>query len=314
MDLLAVFFTTSSFLRRYLAILGLGLTLVLSGCASPAIVVQPLEWQTTDGPARGFVATVALDDPRIEVLVTGPLDEESPSRGGSSPSAEAVLEPTDAWARRAGADLAVNANFFGWIESNGTGPGSEAMADIIGLSASDGVVVSPARRYRDAWDDVLLIDRDGRARITAAFDATSVYDAVAGVGASDSAPDLGGRLVRAGRNTGSTTRVAPQARHPRTAVGINRAGTRLILVVIDGRQPGWSIGVTLPELADVMIRAGAWDAINLDGGGSSSFFYIAGGHPNPHGLPVTNRPSDGSFRPVATHLGIRLRDEPPAMR
>lgn len=314
MDLLAVFPPSSRLRRRWLALLGLGLSLVLSGCASPAIMIQPLEWQTIDGPARGFVATVGLDDPRIEVLVTGPIDEASPSPGGSSPSAEAVLEPTDAWARRVGAVLAVNANFFGWIETDGAGPGSEALADIIGLSASDGVLVSPARRYGDAWDDILLIDRDGRARITATFDSTSVYDAVAGVGASDSAPDLNGRLVRAGRNTGSTTRVAPQARHPRTAVGVNQAGTRLILVVIDGRQPDWSVGVTLPELAEVMIHAGAWDAINLDGGGSSSFFYIAGGHSNPQGLPVTNRPSDGSFRPVANHLGIRLRDEPPAMR
>jgi hypothetical protein len=70
-------------------------------------------------------------------------------------------------------------------------------------------------------------------------------------------------------------------RHPRTAVGWN--AQRLLLVVVDGRQPAWSVGMTLAELAALFIRLGATDAINLDGGGSSAMV-IRG--------RVVNRPSD----------------------
>jgi hypothetical protein len=57
-------------------------------------------------------------------------------------------------------------------------------------------------------------------------------------------------------------------RHPRTAVGVTEEGD-LILMVVDGRQDA-SIGVTLDELADLMLDVGAEDALNLDGGGSSA--------------------------------------------
>jgi len=70
-------------------------------------------------------------------------------------------------------------------------------------------------------------------------------------------------------------------RHPRTAVGWD--AQRLLLVVVDGRQPPWSDGMTLSELAAFFIRLGATDAINLDGGGSSALV-IRG--------RVVNKPSD----------------------
>ena len=59
------------------------------------------------------------------------------------------------------------------------------------------------------------------------------------------------------------------ARHPRTAVGYDPDRNRLWLVVVDGRQPGYSEGMSLPELADLLQALGARDALNLDGGGSS---------------------------------------------
>lgn len=84
-----------------------------------------------------------------------------------------------------------------------------------------------------------------------------------------------------------------QARHPRTAVGVTAEGA-LLLVVVDGRQP-FSRGVTLPELADIMLKLGAVNAINLDGGGSSEM--------SVRGLTV-NGPSDGKPRPVANGLFV----------
>jgi exopolysaccharide biosynthesis protein len=79
-------------------------------------------------------------------------------------------------------------------------------------------------------------------------------------------------------------------RHPRTAVGIRKDGT-WVLVVADGRQPELSKGgMTLAEVADFMKSLGCHEAINLDGGGSSTMWYQG---------RVLNSPSDGRERPVS---------------
>ena len=59
-------------------------------------------------------------------------------------------------------------------------------------------------------------------------------------------------------------------RHPRTAIGISRDNNTLWLIVADGRQPGLAMGMTLPELTDLLVDLGAHNAYNLDGGGSST--------------------------------------------
>ena len=92
-------------------------------------------------------------------------------------------------------------------------------------------------------------------------------------------------------------------RHPRTAVGIARDGRRLMLVVVDGRQKPYSDGMTLREVADVMRALGARDAINLDGGGSTTMVYAEAG--NAGTLHIANHPSDAAGeRPVGDALAI----------
>jgi hypothetical protein len=93
---------------------------------------------------------------------------------------------------------------------------------------------------------------------------------------------------------------------PRSALGYSRNGRYLYLVVVDGRQPFYSEGMTLKELADLMLSIGADYAMNLDGGGSSTL--VVRDH---DGKPrVLNSPIDnyipGRERPVANHLGIYL--------
>jgi exopolysaccharide biosynthesis protein len=67
----------------------------------------------------------------------------------------------------------------------------------------------------------------------------------------------------------SISRTFYSARHPRTAVGLRADGT-LLLVTVDGRQPHFSVGMSLPELTDLFLELGAESAVNLDGGGSTS--------------------------------------------
>jgi hypothetical protein len=95
--------------------------------------------------------------------------------------------------------------------------------------------------------------------------------------------------------------------HPRSAVGLDRLEKKLILVVIDGRQPGYSEGATLPELGAILLAAGAWNAINLDGGGSTAL--VAEGDPGRAirlDSPIHTR-IPGRERPVGNHLGIRAQ-------
>jgi hypothetical protein len=93
-----------------------------------------------------------------------------------------------------------------------------------------------------------------------------------------------------------------RARNPRTAVGVASAGRRLILVVVDGRQSPYSDGMTLRETAELLLALGARDAINLDGGGSSTLVYR---DPATRSHRIANRPSDPTGeRPVGDALAI----------
>ncbi len=87
-------------------------------------------------------------------------------------------------------------------------------------------------------------------------------------------------------------------KHPRTALGVKADGS-VFFTVIDGRQPGFSEGVTLNDLGKIMKDLGAVDAINLDGGGSTTF---VARQPGDRHLSVVNSPSDGSQRNVANSL------------
>ena len=85
-------------------------------------------------------------------------------------------------------------------------------------------------------------------------------------------------------------------RAPRTAIGITGTG-KIVLMVYDGRQEPFSCGGSMEEIAQVMLEAGCVEAINLDGGGSTT--YVAK-QPGSEELSVVNRPSDGAARSVAT--------------
>jgi hypothetical protein len=94
---------------------------------------------------------------------------------------------------------------------------------------------------------------------------------------------------------------------PRTALGINRNGRYLYLVVVDGRQPFYSQGATFAGLAELLRKQGAYMAMAMDGGGSSTLVVE-----DDDGSPIIlNTPIDnyipGRERPVGNHLGIYIR-------
>lgn len=87
----------------------------------------------------------------------------------------------------------------------------------------------------------------------------------------------------------------PGSLNPRTAVGTTQDGHHLLLVTVDGRE-AVSKGVTLADMALILKRYGAWSAINLDGGGSTTMAV--------DGLTVSNPEGEGSERPVADMIMV----------
>jgi hypothetical protein len=113
------------------------------------------------------------------------------------------------------------------------------------------------------------------------------------------------RIIEAGRNValaadsveGTVPRFS-RARHPRSALGISRDSATLYLVAVDGRRQT-SVGMTLEELADAMLALGAYEAMNLDGGGSTALVVRDS---------IVNAPSDTSGeRPVGNVVAITRR-------
>jgi exopolysaccharide biosynthesis protein len=79
-------------------------------------------------------------------------------------------------------------------------------------------------------------------------------------------------------------------RHPRTAIAKLKSG-RILLLTVDGRQPEVSVGMSLPGLAELLLEFGAVEAINLDGGGSTTMVVKS---------KIVNRPSDQTGeRPIS---------------
>ncbi|WP_458411831.1 S-layer homology domain-containing protein [Schinkia sp. CFF1] len=88
---------------------------------------------------------------------------------------------------------------------------------------------------------------------------------------------------------------------PRTAIAMNQAGDKVFLLTVDGRQNGYSNGATLREVANYLISLGAYNAINLDGGGSTAMAVRELGNFQPK---LVNSPSEGTERKVSSVLQV----------
>jgi uncharacterized protein (TIGR03382 family) len=103
-------------------------------------------------------------------------------------------------------------------------------------------------------------------------------------------------LLAGGQPRGNNGDALCTNRHPRTVIGFNADKTKLYAAVVDGRATG-RLGMTCDELIALLQGLGASDAVNLDGGGSSTMWLANAG--------VLNYPSDGHERVVGNHLAIR---------
>jgi len=229
---------------------------------------------------------IDLNRPGVRVTTTGANGD----RAG-----ETDLETTRAFVNRCRAQIGINGGFF----SRSAEERRLGVSDLCSLAVADGVVVSP---WGGSQKDAINVAADNAVSflVPAADDPTgrltspptSLHNAIAG----------NVRLIRDGR-------ILPDkggdATYPQTAVG-HTADHRLILFVSDGRQPGFSEGMTYEEVARVLGEFGAVDAIALDGGGSATLVMV---DPSTGETKVLNRPSDGEERAVGNNLAIFIQGE-----
>jgi hypothetical protein len=145
----------------------------------------------------------------------------------------------------------------------------------------------------------LVLSADGvdEAALAALLPGTTVTMATTiTAGWENTLEAVGGRewLVEAGGKSIRPVSDITTATHPRTAIGLRPDGT-LTLATVDGRQPGYSVGVTASDLASLFIDQGATKAIMLDGGGSTTAFVR---RPGDIEASLVNQPSDGFERAV----------------
>lgn len=264
-------------------------------CPEPIVI-----WEEKFTAPRVNVAhflRLDLSDRRIEAFVALSADPDGPQG-----PAEGVLTRPDELLRNTGALALVNANAFAGIASIKDAPGKHGWyigraVGIEGLAVSDSVRRSPDAPQRLAF----WLDEHGKPHLGHPAANDVVHQAVA---------DWGAPLLVKGRNVAAadaaqaatpTSTAAAAPMHPRSMLGFDASGRWLLLAVVDGRQPRYSLGMTLAEGAELMQSHGCTEAINLDGGGSS--ILIAR---DATGKSVTlNRPSDGTARPVPIMLGVR---------
>lgn len=209
----------------------------------------------------------------VAPALAGPFLRPYLQRGGG------CIRPSRIGAEQ-GAIAAMNAGFFD------TGPGTCPPLDLV---KADGEVLSYNRLTGGAQRSIGW-DADRTTHVAWVPKDRDWPEVVDGLGAHPSLVSAGAMRLEPDRDTDFY-----DGRHPRTALGVRADGT-VLLVVVDGRTSA-GVGMTLADLARHMVNLGAVDAVNLDGGGSTTLWLrdqsING---------VVNHPSDNG---VADHRGER---------
>lgn len=241
----------------------------------------------TDPPMRFFVVSVDLANPRIHLKVSRAGDWQNLPRPW-----EVRLMPVSEMAQRDGLSVAINGNLFeskSFVSILGVKfPYSWGnWARTCGWAMSDGVLFSGSPLNPD-WPSLVVNDRGEIA-----------------IGRLERIP-LGARQIVSGLwqiVTDGRITVEGDASHsgklaPHAAVGIDRDGKALMFFIVDGRRPTYSVGMSWHQISQAMIARGAWNALLLDGGGSTTLVMR-----NQRGkADVVNLPSDGHDLPGALSI------------
>ena len=203
-----------------------------------------------------------------------------------------TMERTSAMAARANAVAAINAGYF-WnnvsvshLEIDGevlaVNGASRPPRSTFGVSANHQQLMLQER-----------VGADGVTTVSGNPQWSRVVDAIGAGPRLISGGEIDPRHDEEGFDAASG--VGPEVRHPRTALGWDADTATVWLVTVDGRQPGFSVGMTFDELAGLLLDLGAIEGMNYDGGGSTTA-WVNG--------EVVNSPSGTSERSVVSAWGV----------
>jgi hypothetical protein len=261
--------------------------------------------------------TVRMHIAQIDLTAPGIRFKLSPRAGKQ----EVLRETTLDFLKHEGAQLAVNAHFF-WPF-----PSPDVEAVVIGIAASDGLVYSafesPVQSYALVADAPgINIDRENQARVvhrdragpdgTRVLERVTLWNTLSGsaqivtegavtIPEYQDADRPTGSLTPGGPNRYSNANSWYDAINARTAIGLSSDTRTVTLFTVDVR--GGSAGMTVREVAGTLVRDYAvWNALNLDGGGSTS---MAMEDPVTHVRSLVNVSSDNpSGRAVGSSLAV----------
>jgi exopolysaccharide biosynthesis protein len=223
------------------------------------------------------IVVVDLQTPGIGFIVTA---------GDPSEALPLKARTTSQFARSTGVQVAINGDGFTPWHANGPFDYFPHIGDRV---APAGYAMSEGAVYGEGPGPTIYFSKDAEASFT--LGDITPFNAISG----NNMIVVNGVAVDGLDNSYAA---------PRTAIGLDKSGKKLILFVADGRQPFYSQGATLFEMAQLMIFYGADNAMNMDGGGSSTLVMR-----NTLGIVrLVNSPIQtgipGRERPVGNHLGI----------
>ena len=245
---------------------------------SPGVNETEYYTNTTENNDQVVARAITVDLSQKNTLIAGYKDYDTSGKWGMQSVREQAAAAESA--RGVNVVAAVNGDFY----NMGTGQPT-------GVLVMGGKVVNDA-----AGRNYFAILKDGTAVIRT------------GSLQGDEAEALGGdlMLIRDGEIAAVGNDSYYTTKQPRTAVGVTAKG-QVVIVVADGRQSPYSSGYTYAELAEKMFELGCVDAINLDGGGSTTYLAKYAGTDE---LTLANSPSDGQERSVSSSLMVVSKAEP----
>jgi hypothetical protein len=239
-------------------------------------------------PIVAHLVRIDLDEPGIDVRVS----PHQPSASG-----DVLSDTASGFARRYGAQLAINANYFYPFRNDHPLSYEPHVGDpvqIVGRAASHGQSYGGEDGELEGMI-TLYLSRE--RRISFEQPQGELWHAISGLG----------YVVKEGAALDFKDEGYNRVPYPRSIAAADATGRYLLLLVVDGKQPRYSEGVTLAEAAELLMRHGAHTAIQLDGGGSATLVRQVG----QGGIRQANTPINfrvpGWERPVGNHLGIYAR-------
>ena len=282
-------------------VLGLvGLTLLGFGLLPAVWLVASVRGDSSPRSEQ-LTANIAYERQAVDRAVVHwasvPLDalESCIEVNASLPDAEGLIDASTAteYGRRTASDLVINVAFFypireypHWSSYPTSGDPITAIGHVVVDGSLHGV--------ESSWERYLMLDT---ANGTGSIGSLSSGELPSGlVAVPGRAPVVVDGVIARGPDVATN-------RYPRTVVGIDHDDNQLVLAVVDGKQFGYSNGLSLPAVGQLMIERGVDDALEFDGGGSATMVGQINDQQELLSRPAHTR-IPGRERPVATFFGL----------